>query len=547
MCFFILAVVSIIFRIKFFIGQEFIFEWKLFFYGPMNVCILLVFDWMALFFFSTVCLISRGVFIFSTRYIKNEKFFRRFIFLVLRFVFRIWLLILRPNAIRILLGWDGLGVTSYLLVIFYQREKSFNAGIITMLTNRLGDVGLLVFIGIRLQFSGWSFIYFRNNQAFYFLPLVWILILVAITKRAQIPFSAWLPAAIAAPTPVSALVHSSTLVTAGVYLLIRINYLVLGSDFFVFFLILGSLTMTIAGLAAIKEIDMKKIIALSTLRQLGVIFFSLGLGTTIISFFHLVSHAYFKAILFLCAGRVIHRIKDYQDTRFIGGRDKFLPLSIRIFLVSNFRLCGIPFFSGFYSKDLILEIFFIRNINLLFFFLVCMATGLTVAYSWRITWIVFFRKTMIDACRLKQDIDFFIIVGILLLFSPSIFGGILISWNICSYRNVIFLPHWLKIIVFILIFFSRINPQKFFSRKKFLVDFLQFIWFLPFLFSRFLRKQRLKGRKKVFLLRDNGWNLRVFLLLFKNFSRKVFFYFRGPLNRNFIIRIFFIILFWLMV
>lgn len=147
---------------------------------------------------------------------------------------------------------------------------------------------------------------------------LFLLILAAMTKRAQIPFSSWLPAAMAAPTPVSALVHSSTLVTAGVYLLIRFNYLYRGRKSEYVLLVLGCLTILIAGVAAIIEIDIKKVIALSTLSQLGVIFFSLGLDQVFISYFHLISHAYFKAIIFMGAGAIIHSVKDYQDIRKIG-------------------------------------------------------------------------------------------------------------------------------------------------------------------------------------------------------------------------------------
>merc|ERR1719295_2255707 len=140
-----------------------------------------------------------------------------------------YLLILSPNIVRLLLGWDGLGVTSYLLVIFYQRKKSYNAGIITAITNRLGDVGILICIGLFFLLGDWTYLYISNRSIYLQPYLVLILILAASTKRAQIPFSAWLPAAIAAPTPVSALVHSSTLVTAGVYLIIRLNFIFCGS------------------------------------------------------------------------------------------------------------------------------------------------------------------------------------------------------------------------------------------------------------------------------------------------------------------------------
>lgn len=379
-------------RIAVLVGREVVLEWEAGLLGSVKICLLLVFDWLSLFFISVVSLISTRVIFYSSSYMSNDSMYRRFILLVFRFILSMWILILRPNYISILLGWDGLGVTSYLLVIYYQREKSFNAGIITALTNRLGDAGLLVFIGLTLQIGSWSFFFSRFRGGLEFLGPIFLVVLVAITKRAQIPFSSWLPAAIAAPTPVSSLVHSSTLVTAGVYLLIRLNYILARIEYLWGLCLLGAVTIIIAGRAAIFEVDIKKIIALSTLRQLGLMFITLGIGLPILSFFHLIAHAYFKAMLFICAGGVIHRIKEFQDLRAMGAASKYLPSSIRIFLVANLRLCGIPFISGFFSKDLILELLIIRRGRGLIFLAAMLSTGLTVMYTFRIFFFNFFLR-----------------------------------------------------------------------------------------------------------------------------------------------------------
>jgi NADH-ubiquinone oxidoreductase chain 5 len=187
---------------------------------------------------------------------------------------------------------------------------------LTALTNRLGDIFILIFIGINCSPGIFNIVAHSSCTRLNYEWVV-LIMLAAITKRAQIPFSAWLPAAIAAPTPVSALVHSSTLVTAGVYLLLRFNLLLCNNMFVI--LMLGCITMVMAGVSGLTESDMKKIIALSTLSQLGVMFFSVGLGEVFLRYFHLISHAYFKAIIFICAGAIIHRIGDYQDLRKIGG------------------------------------------------------------------------------------------------------------------------------------------------------------------------------------------------------------------------------------
>jgi len=287
------------------------------------------------------------------------------------------LLILSPNLIRLLLGWDGLGVTSYILVVFYQSNKSYNAGMITALTNRLGDVGILICISLILCAGDWTFIYRNCTNYKYSRMLVFILIAAACTKSAQIPFSSWLPAAMAAPTPVSSLVHSSTLVTAGVYLLIRFNYALTTSGYRGVLIIVGVLTITIAGIAAMLEIDMKKVIALSTLSQLGIIIIIIGAQKPLLAYFHLLSHAYFKAMLFMCAGMIIHNIKDYQDIRSIGTINTRIPLIMRIINTANIRLCGLPFIRGFYSKDIILEVMLLNNLNPITFLFIVLATGLT--------------------------------------------------------------------------------------------------------------------------------------------------------------------------
>jgi NADH-ubiquinone oxidoreductase chain 5 len=213
-----------------------------------------------------------------------------------------------------------------------------------------------------------------------------LVLLAAITKSAQIPFSSWLPAAMAAPTPVSALVHSSTLVTAGIYLLIRFNVLLAGTNLGTFLLLFAGLTIFIAGLGANFEFDLKKIIALSTLSQLGLIIRILAIGFPKLAFFHLLTHALFKALLFICAGAIIHNMKDSQDIRFIGGLVISMPLTASCFNLSNLALCGTPFLAGFYSKDLILEIASLSYLNVFSFVLYFFSTGLTVCYSLRLVY-----------------------------------------------------------------------------------------------------------------------------------------------------------------
>jgi NADH-ubiquinone oxidoreductase chain 5 len=270
--------------------------------------------------------------------------------------------------------------------------------------------------------------------------------MAAITKRAQIPFSAWLPAAMAAPTPVSALVHSSTLVTAGVYLLIRFNYM-MGVNNFIFFV--GVFTIFISGLGANYEIDLKKIIALSTLSQLGLMIMTLGIGYVEFSFFHLITHAIFKSLLFLCAGVFIHSMGDIQDIRIIGGLMISCPTTSFYFICSSIALCGVPFLSGFYSKDVILELYFSGGINSLMFIFIFLATMFTLTYSVRLIYFVFFnnfgRKILLNLEERER-----MLIPMRLLLAMSLFAGAFIRSTLFPIY-FIYLPKLIKLRVLLMV------------------------------------------------------------------------------------------------
>ena len=501
---------------------EFIIEWEVIRINSFSINLVFILDILSILFIRLVILISGRVIIFRNRYIINEKFFSRFIILVFFFILSIFLLILSPNLIRLLLGWDGLGVTSYLLVIFYQSNKSYNAGMLTAITNRLGDVGLLIRISMFIYVGSWTYVYnnfITNNLSDL---LRYLIVISAITKRAQVPFSAWLPAAIAAPTPVSALVHSSTLVTAGVYLLIRINIIIINMNLSNILILIGIATIIIAGITAIIEIDIKKIIALSTLSQLGIMIIILGAGSPILSFFHLISHAFFKAILFICAGLIIHNIKDYQDIRKIGFRYRNLNFSISIILVANIRLCGLPFLRGFYSKDLIIEIMFIKGKNFLVILLLILGTILTVIYSCRLNFLVATNFIKTERYFFINENSKDILIGIIFLLPFSIIGGIIISWNIIRRNKLIFFPSWIKLIITVIILFSivffyylYINIYK--LRNSLISWFFRNMWFLPVSLNSRLTRFFLRYSNFYFKKIEISW---VELLVFKGFYKK---------------------------
>lgn len=334
-------------------------------------------DWISLLFLTSVLFITSIIIKFSNSYISQNQH-NLFLNLLLIFVISIRLLILRDNIIFILLGWDGLGLSSYILVVYYQNASSSSSGSITILSNRIGDIIILIRIALLFYILNWNFSINEN----YRIIIILILIIAAISKRAQFPFSAWLPAAISAPTPISALVHSSTLVTAGVYILLRIiNF---NHPYSSLTLILISTFTTIyASIAAMWEQDIKKIIALSTLRQIAIIMFAISLNSINVAYFHLISHALFKSIIFLCAGILIHNF-IYQDIRHIGSIIFNTPIPITILGVSNISLIGIPFISGFFSKDSIIEKIVSSNITLIISIIIIISISITSLYSFRI-------------------------------------------------------------------------------------------------------------------------------------------------------------------
>lgn len=350
-------VVTIVISFDFLVGgKSLLVEWSLRRLEMLDLRVPVVLDWMRVSFSLVVRLISLFVVLFSTVYISSEENLGRFIWLVILFVLSMNFFLFVPGFMAVILGWDGLGLVSFVLVTYYQDYKSLGAGLVTVFMNRVGDAFLLLGVCL-LRVSGHWLVWGHDLRSCMAGVVMVFIVMVAITKRAQIPFSYWLPAAISAPTPVSALVHSSTLVTAGVYFLIRVclrvdRMPVVGS---LLLLWVGLFTINIAGFRACFEVDFKKVIALSTLSQLGVIIFSLRLGYYMLAFFHLMSHAFFKALIFISVGRVIHSLKDFQELRDIGGLWLRMPLTRGSLVLSSISLIGLPFLSGFYSKDLIVE------------------------------------------------------------------------------------------------------------------------------------------------------------------------------------------------
>nr|YP_009707722.1 NADH dehydrogenase subunit 5 [Palaemon sinensis]QES95229.1 NADH dehydrogenase subunit 5 [Palaemon sinensis] len=497
-------------------GCSYFLEWELICVNSAGIEMSLIFDWMSLMFISFVCFISSMVLYYSGGYMGQDKNLARFIYLVLGFVASMLFLILSPNLISILLGWDGLGLVSYVLVVYYQNEKSAAAGMLTVLSNRVGDVAILLGIAMMVDFGGWNFIFYTSSGMMAESFIVILIMVAAMTKSAQIPFSAWLPAAMAAPTPVSALVHSSTLVTAGVYLLIRFSPSLSGTSVSVVLLLLGCLTMFMAGLGANFETDLKKIIALSTLSQLGVMISVLSWGAAMLAFFHLLTHALFKALLFMCAGSIIHGVGDSQDIRTMGGLVSSMPLSVMSLNLANLSLCGFPFLAGFYSKDLILELVFMGPLNLICLFLFVLATGLTVSYSFRLVYYSLSSTWNLASGCSVSDEDGRMTWPMGALSLGAVVSGATLSWVMFPACFMICLSPFFKMLVMLVtlvggfIGYSLNMMAVSFNLKslKFYrgAVFSSSMWFLPLLSTLGSATWVLKSGVFYYQLADSGWS-----------------------------------------
>nr|WFP44755.1 NADH dehydrogenase subunit 5 [Typhoptera quadrituberculata] len=461
-------------------------EWEVFTLNSTSVVMTLLFDWMSLIFMGFVMFISSLIVYYSGEYMYGDVYINRFIILVLLFVLSMMFLIISPNIISILLGWDGLGLVSYCLVIYYQNWKSYGAGMLTALSNRIGDVALLMTIAWMLNLGSWNFIYYIDILHFevWGFMIVILVVLAALTKSAQIPFSSWLPAAMAAPTPVSALVHSSTLVTAGVYLLIRFSNLISMYSYMVSGLIMISMiTMFMSGIGANLEYDLKKIIALSTLSQLGLMMGSIAIGQSKLAFFHLLTHALFKALLFMCAGAIIHNMKNYQDIRYMGSLSWQLPITTGCFNVANLALCGMPFLAGYYSKDLILEVVMLSNMNIFIFFLFIFSTGLTVCYSLRLSYYSMVGEFNFISGYSVRDHSGPMLSMMVILMIMAITGGSLLSWSFFISPTMICLPWFLKMLITVVILVGGVGGYFLSKMLSFVVNLLRYYWGMVFLGS----------------------------------------------------------------
>ncbi|MDR2081888.1 MAG: NADH-quinone oxidoreductase subunit L [Campylobacteraceae bacterium] len=366
--------------------------------GDLNIPFGFVVDRVSAVMMVTVGVVSTLVHIYSIDYMAHDKSFNRFFAYLSAFVFSMLVLVMSDNFLGLFIGWEGVGLCSWMLIGFwYQRDSASWAANEAFIMNRIADLGML--LGIFMIY--WQFGSLQYDIVFVaaastdimVLTIIGILLFVgAMGKSAQFPLHTWLADAMEGPTPVSALIHAATMVTAGVYLVIRANPIYINIPDIGFFIAsLGAFVAVFAAFMALVNNDLKRIIAYSTLSQLGYMFVAAGLGAYWIALFHLMTHAYFKSLLFLGAGNVMHAMHEELNIKKMGGLYKSMKYTAVLMIIASVALAGIYPFAGFFSKDKILEVALNENAHILYLALWAGA-GLTAFYSFRLIFIVFFGR-----------------------------------------------------------------------------------------------------------------------------------------------------------
>jgi len=475
-----------------------------------------------------VTFISLLVHIYSCEYMKNDPHLQRFLAYLSLFTFFMIVLVTSNNFIQLFAGWEGVGLCSYLLINFwFTRIQANKAAIKAVIVNRIGDTAFAIAIFLIFKATGsvdFSTVFLLVNKldSIQINTICFFLFIGAMGKSAQIGLHTWLPDAMEGPTPVSALIHAATMVTAGVFLIIRCSFLFQEADLILpLMTIVGSLTTFFAATTALVQTDLKRVIAYSTCSQLGYMITACGLSAYNASIFHLANHAFFKALLFLSAGSVIHSMNNEQDMRKMGGLVNLLPFTYSMILIGSLALMGFPFLSGFYSKDVILETAYASySISGHFaFWLGSLSALFTSFYSIRLIFLTFLNEVNSSKIIIKgvHDAPFLMAFPMFILSVFSIFIGYLSRdifvglgtpfWgnslsispaNYSIYLEIEFLPFYIKILpvvfssmgvllafIYYGFFYKNFNILKNYRIIYYIYNFLNKKWYFDKMYNEF--------------------------------------------------------------